>query len=254
MIHLKAIHSSSAFNLNQQRLLHIFKKKKKNPIISLCNKSNSSTDPDPSPPKGDARKQELLAKIAMLQTQKVRITEFLDERAAYLTRFAEEGNAEIDQVGENALEQLDQAGARIMENIESQMQAFEESAEVNRLEIEEDERQIAEFENLIEKERNEGLFFKNLKNRKYGAADRTKAKKDEKIGKLSGENSAGSRTRRNVYLLLIGVVGVGILDALISSSSYWQKPTILGIILVGLLSQIIYEQRMISEINREEKI
>ena len=34
---------------------------------------------------GDSRKQELLARIAMLQAQKVRLTDYLDERSAYLS-------------------------------------------------------------------------------------------------------------------------------------------------------------------------
>jgi len=86
--------------------------------------------------------------------------------------------------------------------------------------------------------------------------DKAKAKEEmEKIGKLSRE-SAGSKTRRNIYLALICIVGVGIVDALITSPSNWQKPTILGIILVGLLSQYVYEQTMISaetEITRKQK-
>nr|GLL24325.1 uncharacterized protein LOC109216329 [Ipomoea trifida] len=251
MIYLKAIHSS--FTLTQHPLLptrsHF---KRKNPILSFC-KSNDSTDSDAPPPEGDARNQELLAKIAMLQTQKVRLTDYLDERAAYLTQFAEEANAEMNQIGENALKELDEAGARIMENIENQMQAFEESVEVNKQEIEENERELADFEGQIEKDRNEGLFFKNLMQSK--PVDKAKAKEEmEKIGQLSRE-SAGSKTRRNIYLALICIVGVGIVDALITSPSNWQKPTILGIILVGLLSQYVYEQTMISEteITRKQK-
>lgn len=49
----------------------------------------------------------------MLQAQKVRLTDYLDERSAYLTQFAEEANAEIDQIGENALKELDEAGTRV---------------------------------------------------------------------------------------------------------------------------------------------
>jgi hypothetical protein len=39
---------------------------------------------------GDKRQQEVLAQIAMLQAQKVRITNFLDERSAYLAKFAKD--------------------------------------------------------------------------------------------------------------------------------------------------------------------
>jgi len=83
----------------------------KNSILCLC-KSNDS-DSEASPPEGDTKKQELLARIAMLQTQKVRLTDYLDERSAYLTQFAEEANAEFDKIGEDALKGLDEAGARV---------------------------------------------------------------------------------------------------------------------------------------------
>ncbi|XWS55559.1 hypothetical protein CRYUN_Cryun09bG0010500 [Craigia yunnanensis] len=72
----------------------------------------------------------------MLQAQKVRLTDYLDERSAYLTQFDEEANADFDKVGEDALKGLEEPGERIMENIGSQMQAFEETQELNRQEIE----------------------------------------------------------------------------------------------------------------------
>ncbi|KAJ7961290.1 8-amino-7-oxononanoate synthase [Quillaja saponaria] len=115
----------------------------KSSILRLC-KSNDS-DSQASSPEGDAQKQELLAKIAMLQTQKVRLTDYLDERSAYLTQFAEEANSEFDKIGEDALKGLDEVDARITANIESQMQDFEESAESNRDEIQENENKLEEF-------------------------------------------------------------------------------------------------------------
>lgn len=75
----------------------------------MSNESNSQS----SQPEGDPKKQELLARIAMLQAQKLRLTDYLDERSAYLTQFAEEASAEIDAIGENALKDLDEASARV---------------------------------------------------------------------------------------------------------------------------------------------
>lgn len=49
----------------------------------------------------------------MLQTQKVRLTDFLDERSAYLTQFAEDANAGFDEIGEKAMKELDDAGERV---------------------------------------------------------------------------------------------------------------------------------------------
>ncbi|KAL3826091.1 hypothetical protein ACJIZ3_022120 [Penstemon smallii] len=229
--------------------------KKKRHVLFLCKSNNSNNndsyqEDDPSP-KGDNRKQELLVRIAMLQTQKVRLTDYLDERSEYLTQFAEEANAEIDHVGENALRELDEAGNRIMENIESKMQAFEESEGLNKREIEENEKRLVEFEGQIENDRNEGLFFKNL--RQNTPVDKEKAREEtEKIKELTTK-SAGSIFRRNIYLALIGLVVIGITDASISSTLDWRKVGVLVVVLVGLLSQLIYEQSMLSETEKIEQ-
>lgn len=117
MISLKAI--QTAFTPNHGPFPERESFRKRRPFLSFC-KSNKSDDSDqeapPPPPQGDQRKQELLARIAMLQTQKVRLTDYLDERSDYLTQFAEEANAEIDLIGENALKELDEAGARVCNN------------------------------------------------------------------------------------------------------------------------------------------
>lgn len=80
-------------------------------FVSLCKSKDSESEESPS--EGDIKKQELLARIAMLQAQKVRLTDYLDERSAYLTQFAEEANAEFDKIGEDALKGLDEASSRV---------------------------------------------------------------------------------------------------------------------------------------------
>lgn len=138
-----------------------------------------------------------------------------------------------------------------MGNIESRMQAFEESVGLNKLEIEENENKLEEFEGQIENDRNEWFFFKNLRQSK--PADKAKAKEEtEKIKEVTKER-AGSKTRRNIYLALIGLIVINIADSLLSSSSNWGKVAVLGAILVALLSQFIYEQRMSSETENTEK-
>lgn len=49
----------------------------------------------------------------MLQTQKVRITDFLDERSAYLTKFAKDADSEFDLIGQNAMKELDAVGDQV---------------------------------------------------------------------------------------------------------------------------------------------
>ncbi|GLT92667.1 hypothetical protein SLE2022_104940 [Rubroshorea leprosula] len=223
----------------------------KNSILCLC-KTNDPNDSDPeSPsPEGDTRQQELLATIAMLQTQKVRLTEYLDERAAYLTQYAEEANSEFDKVGEDAFREIQEAGDTIMETIESKMQAFRESQELNRVEIEKNENKLEWFEDQIEENRNEGLFFKNQGARK--SLDRAEAREEMEEIKEVIKETAGSKNRRNIYLALMALLVVEIADSFISSPD-WRKVAVLGAILVALFTQFVNEQEMISEAEKLEK-
>lgn len=126
------------------------------------------------------------------------------------------------------------------------MQAFEESSEVSRMEIEKNENQLAEFETRIENERNEGMFFKSLSQKKP-VKDKEKAKEEAKKIKEVAKKNAGSKTRRNVYLALIGVLVITIADSFVSSPPDWRKVAVLGAILVPLVLQFLYEQGIISE-------
>ncbi|VAH81862.1 unnamed protein product [Triticum turgidum subsp. durum] len=82
--------------------------------FSICKSSSEDDGSDaPLPHGGDQRQQEVLAKIAMLQTQKVRITNFLDERSAYLTKFTKDADTEFDMIGQNAMKELDQIGDQV---------------------------------------------------------------------------------------------------------------------------------------------
>ncbi|CAA0836310.1 Unknown protein [Striga hermonthica] len=250
MISLKSIQPFTPIHIPTFSEKEAFRKRKPATILCTANKSSGNSDEETPPgPTGDTRKQDLLARIAMLEAQKVQLTDYLDERSAYLTRFAEEANAEINQIGENALRELDEAGANIMENIESQMQSFEESMELNKLETEENEKKLADFESRIEEERNEGLFFKNLREKK--PVDKEKAKEEARKVQELARTSAGSVARRTIYLGLIGLVVFGIIDATISITSDWRKISVLGVILIGLISQLVYEQSMLS--NEKDK-
>ncbi|RDY10609.1 hypothetical protein CR513_04835 [Mucuna pruriens] len=240
MIALKAIHASLT---PAHAVHHARAPNARASLLCLCKSNESESESQDPQPEGNAQSQELLAQIAMLQTQKVRLTDFLDERSAYLSQFGEEARAEFDKIGEDALQGLDEAGARITANIESQMLEFEESTELNRLEIEDSENKIVEFEGQMEKERNEGLFFKNLGQKQNAPVDKAKAKEEvEKIKDVNRENN-GSQTRKNVYLFFIGLLTFGIVDSIASSSGAdWKKVAVLGGILVTLFSLFINEQ------------
>ncbi|XP_047180852.1 uncharacterized protein LOC124847410 [Vigna umbellata] len=121
------------------------------------------------------------------------------------------------------------------------MLAFEESTELNRLEIEESEKKIVEFEDQMQKDRNEGLFFKNLGQKDL--VDKAKPKEEvEKIKDVNIENS-GIQTMKNVYLFFIGLLTFGIVDSVASSSGAdWKRVSVLGGIIVVLFSLFINEQ------------
>lgn len=218
----------------------------------FCN-SDESGSGSSSSSEGDQRKQEILARIAMLGAQKVRLTDFLDERSAYLTQFAEDANAEFDEIGEKAMKELDEAGARIMEKLEGRMQAFEESADMNREEIEKNEKVLEEFEDKIEKDRNEGLFFKNLreKTEKTPQAKAEAKAEAQKLKEIEKEN-AGSKIRRNIYLGMMSLLAVTIANAVFATTDVeWGKVVILVFIFMGLLAQFIYERSL--SMTRETK-
>ncbi|KAI4294739.1 hypothetical protein MLD38_040938 [Melastoma candidum] len=214
--------------------------------VCLCKQGDGD---EPVPPKdGDVEKQELLARIAMLQAEKVRLTDYLDERSDFLTKFGEEADAEFDKVGEEALQGLEEAGDRIMEDMESKMRAFEEAMEMNRAEIERNDEILAEFEGQIEKDRNEGLFFQSFYSKK--PADVEKAKEEAAKIKDAMKQSAGSKTRRNIYVFLIATLAASIAESFVTSTSDWRKVAVLGAILVGLVTQLAYEQGVLSEEER----
>ncbi|XP_023518588.1 uncharacterized protein LOC111782049 [Cucurbita pepo subsp. pepo] len=212
-------------------------------FLRFCQSNTSDSS------EGDPQKQEILARIAQLQTQKLRLTNFLDEKSADLTQFAEEADAEFEKIGEDAFKEIEDASARIMENIESQMQVFEESVELNRQEIEKNDDMLAKFEGRIEEERNEGLFFKNLRQRK--PVDKENAKVEmEKIKELTNE-TAGSKTRRYIYLAFIGLLVIAIAESFLSSPD-WRKVAVLGVVLIAMVFQFSYEQRLSSEMEKTD--
>ncbi|XP_048439564.1 uncharacterized protein LOC103949454 [Pyrus x bretschneideri] len=112
MIGLKLIQTSFTpikhANLHTGRLSNA-----KNSILRFSKSNDSDSESDASPPKGDTHKQELLVRITMLQAQKVRLADYLDERSEYLTKFGEEANAKFDKIGEDALKDLDEASDRV---------------------------------------------------------------------------------------------------------------------------------------------
>ena len=142
--------------------------------------------------------------------------------------------------------------------MESQMLEFEESAEINKREIQERENELAEFEVQMENGRNEGLFFKNLR-KKVPVVDKARAKEEAEKIKDVTRLKAGSGIRKNVYLFFIGLLTFTVVYSIASPSTDWRKVAVFGAILVALTSQFVYEQNMsadtrtIRKTNNEEE-
>lgn len=112
MIALNPIFHHPSFIPRNTATCTLITKLRSTSIVCLSSSKSNDSSSD-SQPEGDVQSQEMLAQIAMLQTQKVRLTDFLDERSDYLAKFGEEAKAEFDKVGEDALKGLDEASDRV---------------------------------------------------------------------------------------------------------------------------------------------
>lgn len=144
-----------------------------------------------------------------------------------------------------------------MEKLESRAQAFDEAAEVNRQEVEQNEKVLEEFEEQMERDRNEGLFFKSLREKSSVMEEKTaKAAREEarRLKEAGRRSTAASHTRRNIYLALMVVLAVTIGNAVLAVPEVeWRKVAALGLIFVGLLAQLVYEKSLASETEEADK-
>lgn len=49
----------------------------------------------------------------MLQAQKVRVVDFIDDRTKDLTKFGEDYNEELEEIGKNVLSNLDETSGQV---------------------------------------------------------------------------------------------------------------------------------------------
>jgi hypothetical protein len=145
-----------------------------------------------------------------------------------------------------------------MERLDGRMQEFDKDTEARWQEIEENEKILEEFERRIERGRNEGLFFKNLKDKKSEVKPEIKMAamaEAEKIKEVTRQK-AGSKIRRNVYFALMSVLALPIGGTILSVQGgevEWRKVTVLGLIFTGLVAQLIYEQDFSSNFKDNDK-
>lgn len=143
---------------------------------------------------------------------------------------------------------------QIMDKLESRTQAFEETAELTRQEIESSQKILEEFQEQIVRDKNEGLFFMSLQQK----TPQKKAETEDNTQKLRqlAKETASRRTRRNIYLALMLLMILAVGNAVFAKPEVeWRKVGALMLILFGLLAQLIYENSLSTtadEPNKEE--
>uniref|UniRef100_A0A0E0DS95 Uncharacterized protein n=1 Tax=Oryza meridionalis TaxID=40149 RepID=A0A0E0DS95_9ORYZ len=164
---------------------------RRSPIRARAGSSETSS------PRGreNWRVQEALARVAEIQVLKVRIASFLDDCSENLLWLAENADAELDATAQDGLRVLDlddAAGDEIMERLYCKLGHFDEAqAEEKWIE-------------LIGLGIDEGASVESI-----GEEARHEHVPDALVAK---EESGRYRTRRNIYLGVMGLIWVGLMQ------------------------------------------
>ncbi|CAI5978944.1 unnamed protein product [Closterium sp. NIES-65] len=111
---------------------------------------------------GDAEMQQLLADMMQLQSDKVRVESFVEERTQLLTGIAESASAEYARIAEEAKRGMEEASSKVLQQVDAEADEFEQQLAAARADMERSEREFDEFEKSVEERRNSLLFFKQL--------------------------------------------------------------------------------------------
>ncbi|BFI30827.1 hypothetical protein MPTK2_3g15860 [Marchantia polymorpha subsp. ruderalis] len=215
-------------------------------------RAQSSSGGDGVEKSGDKEVQEMLVEIVRLETGKVRVNEFVEEQAKHLADIAETANEEYARIAEEARRSMDAAGSKVLEEMDIKASAFEEELAAARAQIEADEADLEAFEKNVEQARSEGLFFKEL----YKTV-KTKSPEEQQQIKEKAEvvtdtirKSAGSKSRRILYGVLIFLLTLSIIEAGSSANVQLPKLAVYIFILLALIVQLTYEN-MLSGKNKQ---
>uniref|UniRef100_A0A0D3G8D7 Uncharacterized protein n=2 Tax=Oryza TaxID=4527 RepID=A0A0D3G8D7_9ORYZ len=159
---------------------------RRSPIRARAGSSETSS------PRGreNWRVQEALARVAEIQVLKVRIASFLDDCSENLLWLAENADAELDATAQDGLRVLDLDGAaddEIMERLYCKLGRF-------------DDAQAEKWMDLIGLGIDEGVSVESI----------GEEAKHEHV--LVARESGRYRTRRNVYLGVMGLIWVGLMQ------------------------------------------
>lgn len=229
------------------------------PVYSPCRPLCCTRSSEPPPqPSGDTSLQQTLVQIVRLQTDKVRVSQFLDQKSQHLTYVAQQAMAEYDRISQHARTSIDQASAKALKTVQEDAQAFEEELASARAEIEASDEELDEFEKKVATARNEGLFFKGLYKPLKPWKDRAPEEQiviKEQAKKIAEITTAsmGSKSRQNVYVLMILLLSLILLEGLGSGEISWPRVAIYGALILFLILQVAYESSVSSNTEETEK-
>uniref|UniRef100_A0A0E0L380 Uncharacterized protein n=1 Tax=Oryza punctata TaxID=4537 RepID=A0A0E0L380_ORYPU len=193
-----------------------------------------------SPSRGheNGRVQEALARVAEIQILKVRIASFLDDCSENLLWLAENADAELDATAQDGLRMLDgAAGDEIMERMYCNLGHF-------------DEPQTEKWIDLIGLGIDEGASVESIGE---------EAKHEHVPDVLVAKESGWYRTRRNVYLGVMGLIWVGLMQTTVFAAPYVEldKFAALCLIFLALIVQVCFKEETDKEqvcVNHETEI
>lgn len=196
---------------------------------------------------GDPNVQQKLVDIIRLETGKVRVSDYIQEQSKLLSDIAEQAIVESDRIAADALKNFDEASAKTIKAIDEGIQAVEEQLASERAEEEARQAELDAFEKRVQDARSEGLFFKGLykplKPWKDRAPDEQKAiKREAKQVHQATKTLLQSKSRQNLYILLIFLLGLFLVEGI--TSAEFSLPGILvyaGVMLL-LSMQLMFEK------------
>ncbi|KAI5069368.1 hypothetical protein GOP47_0015669 [Adiantum capillus-veneris] len=200
---------------------------------------------------GDADVQQTLVDIIRLETGKVRVSDYIQDKAKLLSNIADQAMLESDRIATDALKDFDEASAKTIKAIDEGFQAVEEQLASDLAEINSGQEELDEFEKSVQNARSQGLFFKGLYKPLKRWKDRDPAEQEairEEANQIAETTGAlmKSKSRKNLYILLIFLMGFLLVES-VTSAERSLSGIIVSIIIISLLSiQLLFEKSISS--------
>ncbi|KAH7405038.1 hypothetical protein KP509_15G054400 [Ceratopteris richardii] len=198
---------------------------------------------------GDPDMQQKLVDIIRLETGKVRVSDYIQERANLLSDIAEQAIVESDQIAREAMKGFDEASAKTIKAIDESFQAVEDQLASDLAELSLQETELDDFEKSVQDARSEGLFFKALykPSKSWKDRDPSERKAIKEAAKQVAETARvtlKSKSRKNLYMFLLLLMGFVLAESLLSDEHSLSSTIVYTVIILFLLIQLFYEESL----------